>query len=36
LLVSAFVKAALDEIDRETDRARFETLVDAWLDQADG
>jgi Fe-S cluster assembly protein SufD len=36
LLVSAFVKAALDEIDREAARARFETLVDTWLDQTDG
>ena len=36
LLVSAFVKAALDEIDREDDRARFETLVDAWLEGTDG
>jgi Fe-S cluster assembly protein SufD len=34
LLVSAFVKAALDEIDRDTDRARFETLVDRWLEDA--
>ncbi|MEQ8249014.1 MAG: Fe-S cluster assembly protein SufD [Alphaproteobacteria bacterium] len=36
LLVSAFVKAALDEIDRDGDRARFETLVDTWLERADG
>lgn len=36
LLVSAFVKAALDEIDRDAERARFETLVDAWLERADG
>ena len=36
LLVSAFVKAALDEIDREDDRAWFETLVDAWLEGTDG
>ncbi len=36
LLVSAFVKAALDEIDRDAERARFETLVDAWLERANG
>jgi Fe-S cluster assembly protein SufD len=36
LLVSAFVKAALDEIDRAPIRARFESLVDTWLDRADG
>jgi len=36
LLVSAFVKAALDEIDHDAERARFETLVDAWLERADG
>jgi Fe-S cluster assembly protein SufD len=34
LLVSAFVKAALDEIDRDADRARFEILVDGWLEDA--
>ncbi|NQV82033.1 MAG: Fe-S cluster assembly protein SufD, partial [Alphaproteobacteria bacterium] len=36
LLVSAFVKAALDEIDGEAERARFEVLVDTWLAGTDG
>ena len=35
LLVSAFVKAALNEIDRDTDRSRFEALVDSWLEHCD-
>jgi Fe-S cluster assembly protein SufD len=34
LLVSAFVKAALDEIDRDAERACFESLVDGWLEGA--
>lgn len=35
LLVSAFVKAALNEIDRDNERSRFEALVDSWLEHGD-
>jgi Fe-S cluster assembly protein SufD len=35
LLVSAFVKAALNEIDRAAERSRFEALVYSWLEHAD-
>ncbi len=35
LLVSAFVRAALEEI-READRARFDTLVEDWLEAGHG